>query len=108
MRFKTLTLAAVSVLMVACYQKADGGDGGVDSGAGGASSRCPSGQTVAQQVVTTTIECDVSGSPTQCAGSCVGECEEGNFGLGSMGSGCARGQDGTETCRCVCAECRPE
>lgn len=67
---------------------------------------CPIGQVPSQQIVVTETPCDLSGPPAQCAELCDADCEEGNFNLGAVGSGCARTPDGGELCRCVCAECR--
>lgn len=93
-----LTLAAPGATVSGC--DADGGSG--------VSGPCPSGQVASQQIVVTETPCDLSEPATQCADVCDADCEEGEFDLGAVGSGCARTPDGGEMCRCVCAECRLE
>lgn len=97
-------MTVLALALTACSTTSSGPAG--DAGAGG-SGPCPSGQVPSQQIITTEVPCDLSLPATQCEVICEADCEAGQFDLGMVGSGCARTPDAGETCRCLCAECRP-
>jgi hypothetical protein len=84
-----------------------GGTGGtVGVGGVGGSGPCNAGKTPVEQLIPTDVQCDLTGSATQCADLCELECERNDFELGLRGSGCAMEPEGAAYCRCICAYCR--